>query len=686
MTREQAAELARSELTKHGLSDWHVRLNTKMDNPRVKTVLGMCDYKTKSIIINAYHIDMHPEPEVVCTILHEIAHALCPGCGHNETWAAKAKEIGCDNTLPCATMGFPAEVVDALRSGADVEVSFDEHVIRTPKYNIKRLQEVCPECGKVAKEAFTLKDVDKDGNEVHTTTLECFHIITKIIPKATPFEKFTTAEHRNNGCEHDWDKNKCKNCGAFRLFDFQVEGARFIEKSLAVNLGAGIFDEMGLGKTIQPLAYLYYHPEAFPTLFVVKSGLMFQFFKAILQWLGDEYLAQIINTSKDPILPGLKCYIISYDLLRRIDDEKLASIGAKTIILDECQQIKNPDSTRTQEVRKLVKNAQNVIPLSGTPWKNRGSEFFVTLNMLNPTKFPSYQRFLNRWVEYYWHGERLKEGGIANPKAFKEYVKDMIIRRERTEVMKELPLINRTIHYTELDEKKQKVYDEEVSEFVKWYNEKVIGGEEDEFDTQQNILARLMRMRHITGLAKIPATVEFVHDHIEETGRKIVVFVHHKDVGQILYEEFKAKYPEMRVIKLTGGMSPQARDMVQTEFNETEKVIMIASTLAAGEGLNLQTCCDCIIHERQWNPANEEQAEGRFIRIGQTAQQVNGTYVTAAGTVDEFLANIVEAKRTAFYKTMSDGTTPTWNQTGLVQELAENIVKDATKLQKMVSV
>ena len=49
---------------------------------------------------------------------------------------------------------------------------------------------------------------------------------------------------------------------------------------------------------------------------------------------------------------------------------------------------------------------------------------------------------------------------------------------------------------------------------------------------------------------------------------------------------------------------------------------MVASTLAAGEGLNLQTCSDCVIHERQWNPANEEQVEGRFIRIGQIAETV----------------------------------------------------------------
>ena len=58
----------------------------------------------------------------------------------------------------------------------------------------------------------------------------------------------------------------------------------------------------------------------------------------------------------------------------------------------------------------------------------------------------------------------------------------------------------------------------------------------------------------------------------------------------------------------------------QDKFNKLHHVaLLVASQLAAGEGLNLQTCCDCVMHERQWNPGKEEQCEGRFIRIGQNA-------------------------------------------------------------------
>jgi SNF2 family DNA or RNA helicase len=76
---------------------------------------------------------------------------------------------------------------------------------------------------------------------------------------------------------------------------------------------------------------------------------------------------------------------------------------------------------------------------------------------------------------------------------------------------------------------------------------------------------------------------------------------------------------------------------------------MIASTLACGEGVDLQTCSDCILHERQWNPQNEDQAApGRFRRIGQTAKVINITCPEAEGTIDEDLDVIVELSVDSF--------------------------------------
>jgi SNF2 family DNA or RNA helicase len=618
------------------------------------------------------------DAELINTIRHEVAHAIVgPGHGHNEVWADKAREIGCDNTLPCANVSLKPELIDAIRSGATIEVEFTEQVIRTPHYKVTRLQDRCIECGEVAKEKFSFEDEDIEGNFCKFIYLECGHVKKLIIPRATPFESLVSNWWKDevSTCEHEWNTSshtKCEKCGEFRLYPFQVEGARFIETALATGKGAGIFDEMGLGKTVQSLAYIRYHQELTPVLFIVKSGIKFQWFTEILRWLSLDFTPQIIETSRDFIIPRLKAYIISYDLLRRMSQDKIDKIAPKLVILDECQQIKNADSTRTQEVRKIIRNQEvKVIPLSGTPWKNRGSEFFPVLNMLDPTKFNSHQGFINRWVDRYWEGNRLREGGIKHPARFKEYVKDIIIRRERQEVMKQLPVISRTKLNVQLEEIEQKAYDDEVSEFVEWYNEFISEGHE--LDGMQ-LMAKMARMRHITGLSKIPATLEFVNDFVENTERKIVVFVHHKDVGSILYDRVKENHgTEMPVLKLSADLDSEARHEVQKTFNESPRAILIASTLAAGEGLNLQTCADCIMHERQWNPQNEEQAEGRFIRIGQQSNTVNATYVEADDTIDAHIAGLVEKKRRAFHAVMNKGELPRWNESAMAKELADII-------------
>jgi non-specific serine/threonine protein kinase len=574
---------------------------------------------------------------------------------------------------------------------------------------VTRLQDKCPECGKVAVEKFAFETVDKQGNLVKLITLDCFHIIKRIIPKGTPFETMVSNFWKPEiaACKHDWPtreeaktnhipSNQCRKCGEFKLYDFQVVGARACEAALAMQKGFGIFDDMGLGKTMQALAYLKFHAKKHKkTMVVTKSAIKFQWFKAAVTWLGPEFISQIISTSKDYLMPNLKLYIIPYDLLRRFPREKLHKLGIELVILDEVQQIKNPDSSRTQEVRKLVSaNADcKVIELSGTPWKNRGSEFFPALNLIDPIKFYSYQNYLDTWVDFYWEGSKKKMGGIRRPEKFKEYVSSLLIRREYNEVMDEFPDINRMKLNVQLDELEQSSYDDSVSDFVAWYNEYVMSGEEDKISSIE-ILAKMSRMRHITGLAKIPATLSFIEQFIEDTDRKLVVFVHHKDVGELMLSALtntdKGSNPDwyelaqtlkdekVSVFQYTSKHTGKPEGyQTQETFNTTKRCIMIASTLACGEGLNLQTCADSILHERQWNPQNEDQATpGRFRRIGQVSNVINITCPEAEGTIDQHIGGLVETKRRNFHAAMNKGEAqPVWNEGAFAKELAEMIVQ-----------
>lgn len=85
-----ARQLAWDLMRQHGLIDagWRFRF----DHARRR--FGCCHYGRKLITLSRPLTLLNTEPEVRDTVLHEIAHALCPGDGHGPKWRAKCREIG----------------------------------------------------------------------------------------------------------------------------------------------------------------------------------------------------------------------------------------------------------------------------------------------------------------------------------------------------------------------------------------------------------------------------------------------------------------------------------------------------------------------------------------------------------------------------------------------------------------
>jgi len=85
--------------------------------------------------------------------------------------------------------------------------------------------------------------------------------------------------------------------------------------------------------------------------------------------------------------------------------------------------------------------------------------------------------------------------------------------------------------------------------------------------------------------------------------------------------------------------------------------------------------------ERQWNPANEEQAEARFHRFGQT-NTVSSSYMIASETIDEYFTELVETKRAIVSSTL-DNKEIAWDQTSLMSELATVLMTRGKKAWKL---
>lgn len=677
MLRASATKLLRELLDSQELSHWHIRLTTDLSKP----FLGLCSYKDKCIILNAHHLDTHPDPEVVNTIRHEVAHALTPHHQHDEVWRAKAVELGCDNTQACVNYSLSETAIDAIRSGAELKVEFDERteVIRTPKYTVSRLQDKCEECGKVAKEKES-KEVRVKNTIKRVVLLECGHYIIKNADYYSPFE--TLVFDGIPTCNHTWGEGKhytvCSTCSARRLFPFQVEGARMLEKA---NGRFALLDEMRLGKAIQALAYLNFHKhDAWPFLWITKSGILYQHFKEIARVLGTSAYPYVIRSSKDKPIPGMNA-IASYDVFRRMDSLE-PFFGFKCIILDEVQAVKNPDSARTQCIRRIAKEIPQIIPTSGSFWKNRGSEAFVMLNLLDPKMFYSYKGFKDSWVENYWHGNKLVEGGFRNPTKFREKISHIAIRRERKDVAAWLPTVNRTRVICEVPTHARASYKEEEDKLFDLIKDSILEGTESTFANKAAVQQSIMVMRQIVGIAKVPATIDFAKEFIEETGKNLTIFVHHKACARMIRESLDVYFKEndsLPCLVLSADMNAFERGKTAEEFNKATGRVLVASTLASGEGISLNGCSDCIMHERQWNPMNESQAEDRFPHFDSDSTSINATYMHAEDTTDDIIDGLVERKRRAFESSMNkDGYVNVWNL-DLTDEILKAIIKKRSK-------
>lgn len=593
---------------------------------------------------------------------------------------------------------------------------------------IATLRQKCPFCKKVAAEK-SRKPVGKSFQ----ISLDCGHTIFAQRLETTIQAVETGKTEEQLEIE---EAEKYLSSDFKHPYPYQIRSAHFFEKCGMNGICA---HEMGVGKmVISCLLMKRNKKQVTPTLFVCKSGLRYQAFLEIVRWTG--MVPQIIESSSDlPLFDFFPIIIISYDTLRLVRpdiDQEWEQLNAthgqvegnfgginsrrkagakkvrwtdeicarfKHIVLDECQLIKNTGASRTRAIKKIASSWQRVkmgkapriMGLSGTPIKNDASEYATILHMVNPTMFPSETGFIARECTPIGSGNRYK---LANPDRFHEKTKDFILRYTRAEVLPELPAVSRMFRYAEIPEgdvltKYQKV----VEEFQEFLDKK------DELSMKDitNILGFFSRMRRLTGTAKVEACMEFIEEFLLSTERKIVIFVHHHETANTLYAALEKLMCEAAMDPPLLAMPPFDAKRRQEIINEFKGVeikthedgrieeiptgknhrVMIASTQAVGEGFNLQFCSDCVIMERQWNPANEEQAEARFPRPGQTADKIAATYLIAAGTIDDFLTELVEKKRAIMYSTL-DNKDVVWEEESLMLELARTLqVKGLKKWQ-----
>ena len=507
----------------------------------------------------------------------------------------------------------------------------------------------CSKCGKIAVEKSRIS-----FGSTKLITLACGHVITENAMTSTDVKNIL------NGTT---------------LWDYQVEGVKFLENA---NARALLADEQGLGKTLQVMALIKLHPVLKPAVVVAPASVTLQWHHEFLQRCGVEgFLTQVIGSGKEMAIPGFDIYVVTYDMLKNEKMFDLVKGNIKLVVIDECQRIKDHTSGRAKAVQRICKDVEHVIPLSGTPIKNHAGEYFTVLNLVAPRLFPYYNQFIEQDCDSYNNGWGYKVGGLRNPDNFREKTKDFIIRRVKADVLKDLPPKTRKFFHCELDKRLNKAYSEGLKELEDlYYNDDEMSG----FTRNSNMLAIMTKLRQVTGVGKVDHCFDFACDFIESCDRKLIIFAHHHVAIDMLRGKLNTWLAANNldpVLYLHAGVKGDDRTRMVEAWKESSHRIMIASEIAAGEGMNIQFVSDVVMLERQWNPANEEQAEDRTHRFGQV-NKVSITYMIASETIDEYFTELVEAKRAIMSSTL-DNKQIQWNQESLMSELANILVTKGKK-------
>jgi len=442
------------------------------------------------------------------------------------------------------------------------------------------------------------------------------------------------------------------------LREYQHEGLNWLTFMREYGLAGILADDMGLGKTIQTLAMLLAHHSSSkraPSLVVAPTSVVYNWLSEAEKFTPTIKTGLFLGRDRTELLNSLEkesskrpdVIFTTYGIIRR-DYETLKKFQFEYLILDEAQNIKNPESVGAVASKSL--KAFHRLALSGTPIENRLKELWSLFEFLMPDFLSTYKDFNETF-------ERPIEAGMDGAgQKLRKIVYPFIMRRLKSQVEQELPdrtdIINlceleedqRSLYLDVLDECRQKVFREIAS--------RGIGR------SQISVLTALLRLRQVccdprllknkenlpqaTGSAKLTALMAMISEIVEE-GHKILLFSQFVEMLSLIRPELESAGYTYEYID--GQVPAKERLDRVNRFNEDASIpIFLISLKAGGTGLNL-TGADYVIHyDPWWNPAVENQATDRAHRIGQTRHVFNYKLITR-GTVEEKIIALQQKKK-----------------------------------------
>ena len=471
------------------------------------------------------------------------------------------------------------------------------------------------------------------------------------------------------------------------LRPYQGRGVAWLAFLRRFGLGACLADDMGLGKTVQTAALLLHVREqgavSGPALVICPTSVVGNWQREMGRFAPE--LKVLLHHGSDRLTDeafvqaaGAHDLVVSsFGLLRR-DADTLGKIRWSAVIVDEAQNIKNPETRQAQIARKLP--ADYRIALTGTPVENRLSDLWSIMQFLNPGYLGSQRAFRQEFVV------PVERYGDADAAArLRRLVQPFVLRRLKTDptIISDLPEKNEMKVYCPLTPEQATLYEAVVKDTL----EKVESSEG--IERRGLVLAMLMKLKQVcnhpahflgdgSALAgrsgKLARLAEMLEE-VQSIGDRALVFTQFYEMGEML-RKYLGETLGGGVQFLHGGTPQKQRERMVARFQEEDDApgIFILSLKAGGTGLNLTRANHVFHFDRWWNPAVENQATDRAFRIGQR-RDVQVHKFVCLGTLEERIDDLIESKRALAENVL--GTGEAW-----LTELSTDQLRDLLALRR----
>lgn len=405
-----------------------------------------------------------------------------------------------------------------------------------------------------------------------------------------------------------------------QLRDYQNAGYNWLHFLKQFSFGGCLADDMGLGKTIQTLAFLISEINSgnTPNLIIAPTSVLFNWQREIEKFTPEiEYIIHYgSKRSRDfRKLRKKQLILTTYGHLRR-DISFLQNIDFHYTILDESQNIKNPQSETAQAARNLQTHFR--LTLTGTPVENNTMELWSQFAFLNPGLLGGQNFFKESFMR-----PIEKNQDVQAASTLKKLIFPFLLRRTKEEVVKELPPKIESVTFSPMSEDQQKMY----NKVRETYRNTIM----DEIQSKGvgkakfRVLEGLTKLRQVSCHPALISTEEFhesgkfealklMIDEIISEKHKVLVFSQFVKMLAIMRDYLDEQAIDYSYL----DGSTRDREKAVSDFQSNEDIrIFLISLKAGGVGLNL-TAADYVIHyDPWWNPAVEMQATDRAHRIGQ---------------------------------------------------------------------